>query len=207
MTTTNDRRASASAAALLTAAKEMFSEKGYEGTSVADVTRRAGISVGTLYYHFDGKADLFTSLYREYARGQEQRVRTAVETLRAANVTDHRLQYIAGTRAYLLGAWGARDLSKIFNDPHAPTSFQQAGREVGSAWSERNFRFLTEGEFSFEKKALVAGLAGCMSSWVQDLAQIDDADDADAYIDGAIRLVVAPALGVSLNAREDAALD
>lgn len=42
------------------AAAAVFAERGYEGTRVQDVARRAGLTTGAIYAHFDGKADLLT---------------------------------------------------------------------------------------------------------------------------------------------------
>lgn len=43
---------------ILAVAEQLFSEKGVNNTSLADVAKRAGISKGTLYYHFSSKNDL-----------------------------------------------------------------------------------------------------------------------------------------------------
>jgi len=50
-----------------TAAK-VFSEKGYNATSVKDITIEADISVGTFYLYFKNKEDLFEQLYDEMAK-------------------------------------------------------------------------------------------------------------------------------------------
>lgn len=47
---------------ILTAAKRVFSEKGYAATTVADVARAAGLSYGTIYWYFDSKEELFDAL-------------------------------------------------------------------------------------------------------------------------------------------------
>jgi AcrR family transcriptional regulator len=46
------------------AALKCFVEKGYGGTTVAEIARQAGISAPTLYLYFDGKQALFDSLER-----------------------------------------------------------------------------------------------------------------------------------------------
>ncbi len=43
---------------LLRAATEVFSERGYEGTDVREVARRAGRTTGSIYANFSGKAEL-----------------------------------------------------------------------------------------------------------------------------------------------------
>jgi AcrR family transcriptional regulator len=46
-------------AALVNAAREVFTEKGYAGASTEQILRRARASRGAMYHHFAGKADLF----------------------------------------------------------------------------------------------------------------------------------------------------
>jgi AcrR family transcriptional regulator len=43
---------------LLDAAAEVFCERGYQGTTVAEVARRAGLTTGAIYANFRDKADL-----------------------------------------------------------------------------------------------------------------------------------------------------
>ena len=43
-------------------AKEIFFEKGYASSTIEEISRRAGIGKGSLYYYFKTKDDLFLSL-------------------------------------------------------------------------------------------------------------------------------------------------
>lgn len=47
---------------ILEAAKEVFSEKGFHATTIADVAKRAGMSYGSIYWYFDSKEALFHAL-------------------------------------------------------------------------------------------------------------------------------------------------
>ncbi len=59
-------QAEASRAALVAAARECFTESGYDGTTVAEVLRRAGMARGALYHYFPGgKDELFAVVYRD----------------------------------------------------------------------------------------------------------------------------------------------
>lgn len=44
---------------------KMFSEKGYDNTSVDEITAIAGVAKGSLYYHFSKKEDIFDMLLKE----------------------------------------------------------------------------------------------------------------------------------------------
>lgn len=44
--------------ALIAAATKLFSERGYNGTSIADLANELGLTTASLYYHVQGKQDL-----------------------------------------------------------------------------------------------------------------------------------------------------
>ena len=50
---------------IVDAALYLFSQNGFHGTTMAQIARRAGVGVGTLYQHFQGKEDLYLSLLEE----------------------------------------------------------------------------------------------------------------------------------------------
>ncbi|TPW36014.1 TetR/AcrR family transcriptional regulator [Oecophyllibacter saccharovorans] len=50
---------------ILEGAGRVFLESGYEGASMSEIARMAGVSKGTLYNHFASKADLFSAFFRQ----------------------------------------------------------------------------------------------------------------------------------------------
>lgn len=46
-------------------AMKLFSEKGYEATSIEEITATVGVAKGTLYYHFSSKEEIFNFLVEE----------------------------------------------------------------------------------------------------------------------------------------------
>jgi AcrR family transcriptional regulator len=66
---------------LLEAAAQVFAERGFRGASVAGIVSRAGLSKGALYWHFDGKEDLFFALLEERV---DRPLREAIERLASA---------------------------------------------------------------------------------------------------------------------------
>src|SRR5476649_1909598 len=54
---------------ILSAASELFSEKGYESTTLEEITEKANVSKGTLYYNFDSKEDLVVAMRRDALSG------------------------------------------------------------------------------------------------------------------------------------------
>src|SRR5436305_8774315 len=54
---------------LVLAAMELFWQKGYGSTSVADVLQKAGVNSGSLYHFFPGKQDLLVAVLDLYHAG------------------------------------------------------------------------------------------------------------------------------------------
>ena len=139
-------RASATRATLLTAAREVFTASGFAEASIADVVSRAGASVGSLYHHFGGKADLYLALYEDYSVRQEERAVDAVQVARAAGESDPVRLFVAGARAYLDGCWVERDLARLFLAGGGPPGFGLAARRRYREWTRRNATLLRTGD-------------------------------------------------------------
>jgi AcrR family transcriptional regulator len=65
---------------LLRAAEELFGERSYWRTTVADICARAGIATGSFYAHFDSKAEIFAAVVRQINEDLRQAIRKAIET-------------------------------------------------------------------------------------------------------------------------------
>ncbi len=60
--TRRDENADATRAALLRGARDLFSKKGFHGTSVDEVCAQARVTKGALYHHFRNKDELFAGV-------------------------------------------------------------------------------------------------------------------------------------------------
>ena len=57
---------------ILRAAMELFWEKGYQSTSVADLLKRAEVHSGSLYHFFPGKQDVLLAVLDQYLAGIDE---------------------------------------------------------------------------------------------------------------------------------------
>src|SRR5215211_5576368 len=62
---TQAERRATTTRALLDAARSLFAEKGYHGAAAEEIVRRAGLTRGALYHHFEDKKDLFRAVVDE----------------------------------------------------------------------------------------------------------------------------------------------
>lgn len=62
---TQAERREATRRALLDAGRELFAERGYHEAAATEVVRRAGVTRGALYHHFEDKRDLFRAVVEE----------------------------------------------------------------------------------------------------------------------------------------------
>ena len=83
-------------AALVSAARALFAEKGFAATGTEEVVARAGVSRGALYHQFRDKSDLFLAVFEDVERDLVERVTEAV-----AGETDPAQMMRAGCEAFL----------------------------------------------------------------------------------------------------------
>lgn len=176
-------RGAATRAALLEAAREVFIARGFAEAGVTEVVTRAEASVGSLYHHFSGKADLYLTLFEEFQQRQTQRTRDAIQTARAAGESDPMPLFLAGARAYLEGCREERELAALFLRGDAPPGFEVTLRERLRQWARR-----TAALFEHED-ALVVVVTGALAAVVQQVALAEDLEGAWKMAEEALAII------------------
>jgi AcrR family transcriptional regulator len=182
-------RAATTRAALLSAAREVFTASGFAEASIADVVTRAGASVGSLYHHFGGKGDLYLALFEDYQQRQEDRAAVAVRATRADGVVDPVALFLAGARAYLDGCWVERDLARLFLAGGGPAGFELVARRRYREWTQRNAAVLVPQADEPQGDALVLVLTTVMSEAGHEVAVCEDAARASTLASDVLALV------------------
>src|SRR5437879_1809908 len=90
--------AEATRAALMSAARELFAERGFTDVAAEEIVQRARVTRGALYHHFKDKKDLFGAVCDEVGAELAKRVEDAVMPI-AAN--DPWGAIMAGVDAFL----------------------------------------------------------------------------------------------------------
>ena len=87
---------------ILEIAEKLFSENGYDGTSIEAIAKSVGINKATIYYHFKDKRDIIVSLFKRSIDELEEKV-TLVNNP-SLGVRDHilmELDYLRSKRRIL----------------------------------------------------------------------------------------------------------
>jgi AcrR family transcriptional regulator len=100
------RDASATKAALLQAAQELFAERGYERTTVRDIADRAGVNQALLFRYFGNKEDLFHVVLATESRvlvaespAEQVLAKTLARVLNRSADTEHESVWLAALRS------------------------------------------------------------------------------------------------------------
>ncbi len=75
---TQAERTEATREALIAAARQLFTERGYEDIGTEEIVRAAGVSRGALYHHFGDKASLLRAVYERVEAESTERVARVV---------------------------------------------------------------------------------------------------------------------------------
>jgi AcrR family transcriptional regulator len=181
-------RGATTRSALLAAAREVFTSVGYAQAGVMEIVTRAGASVGSLYHHFSGKADLYGTLFEELHRDQAERTRLAVRRAREAGSSDPRQLFLAGARGYLDCCVEQRELSALFVRGDGPPGFDLVRRQRLLEWSGRNAEyFARSGEPLDEAVSIV--MTGALMLAVAEISLSADAERAQRIVDGVIQVL------------------
>jgi AcrR family transcriptional regulator len=171
--------------ALLDAARQVFTERGFSEASIADIVQRAGSSVGSLYHHFGGKSELYIALWEEHQLAHEEAASQAVAKVRKKGVTNPGQLFETGARAFLQGSWQRRDLALLFSSGDAPPGFEVMRRRRGREWISQNDSLLRLTDEPVDR-LYAAILTSLIGEGAYEVAASKDRRQAEQIIDAVI---------------------
>jgi AcrR family transcriptional regulator len=120
--------AEATRAALISSARALFARRGYSGVGIEEIVRRARVTRGALYHHFEDKHDLFRAVFESVQRDLAKRLLEA-----ASAQPDTAKHLLIGCHAFL-DACAEPDVQRIvLLDGPAVLGFE--------AWHESDVNF------------------------------------------------------------------
>ncbi len=116
---------------LLDAAEEVFGERGFDATSIAEITQRAGVALGTFYVYFPHKEAIFVELVDELGARLRKVTTEAVAGLKNRMEIER-----AGFRAFLAFAGKHRNLYRLVRQAEFvdPAAFKRYYRTIADGY-------------------------------------------------------------------------
>jgi AcrR family transcriptional regulator len=140
--------------AILDAAEELFSQRGFGAVALREIARAAGLNVGSLTYHFGDKAGILSAIYERHTRPMNAR---RLELIReAARVEDRRERLTAILRAYVVPAFHSSD------DLVGGGARFTRLRAILSAEGSEQARLIIAGAFDATTRALIDAILDCV---------------------------------------------
>lgn len=112
---------------IVAAAASLFMDRGYEASSVREISREAGVTEAALYYHFEGKRDLL----REVVRTHLPDLESALGYCRGANSLGELLERLGR-------ALGSPDTARMARFRWVTTDFPRLGEEERALLREKH---------------------------------------------------------------------
>lgn len=125
------QQAASTRAALIAAARRLFAEKGYHGTSTNEVVDATGLTRGALYHHFTDKEALFEAVFRQVEGDLAESAGRAVRKLDA----DPWNQLLEGLAAFLQIIAANPDMQRIMLLDGPAVFGWTKWRSIGSEYS------------------------------------------------------------------------
>ncbi len=161
---------------------------GYAQAGITDIVELAGASVGSLYHHFTGKADLYLALFEQLNDEYEARTRAAVRDSKDAGVSDPMRLLLAGAGGYLEVCVEQRAVVAMFARGDGPPGFHLMWREQLSDWVRRNTEFFARSGEPLDEAAAIV-LTGAMLLATTEVSMATDAEHARQRASGVLAVL------------------
>ena len=141
--------------AILDAAEELFSERGFGAVALREIARAAGLNVGSLTYHFGDKAGILEAIYKRHTSPMNARRLELIGEAKRIEDRDQRLMAIL--RAYVLPAFSSSD-----DLVGGGTRFTRM-RAILSAEGNAQARKIIADAFDDTTRAFIDAIADCVT--------------------------------------------
>jgi len=159
-------------------AVELFTEHGYEGTSLREIAERLDVTKAALYYHFKSKEDIVTSLVEDYSKQMDALIEWGRTQPRSARTRRELL------RRYVDIVAEGDQVFRMLHQNQAAVSMLASAKTRGELFKERIeflIDLLTEpGAGLAERVRAAMAIGGISVGWMFFASQADRHELIDA---------------------------
>jgi AcrR family transcriptional regulator len=161
---------------ILNAAIAVFRERGYSAATIGEVVSASGASIGSIYHHFGGKAELFLAIHEHMAVTIESRIAEAERS------------FDAQVRAYLETLWEHRHTVVVLGSDDIPPGFERIYRETMRVWF-RDWLSVLDIDHSAYGVLLARVIIALLTESAAMLMPAETAAEAEPVIDAALACI------------------
>ncbi|TQM11966.1 TetR family transcriptional regulator [Pseudonocardia kunmingensis] len=181
--------------AITAAAREIFAERGYHGTSIRDIAKRAGLSLSALYYWHPSKQHLLAALVEEITHDYFQRCDRALHEA-GEDPADRLRALVRVTVEYRVGRRIESNIATLeWRNLEPENRDRLAGlrRSATQLWADLIADGVRRGEFHCPhpddaRRAIVAA-CNAIAQWYEPGGDISLPELAERYTQIALRIV------------------
>lgn len=146
---------------IVAAARELFAERGFHRTAMADLAEHAQVSVGTIYRSFASKSEIIRAIIRDDTEGTFEELKADIELVRHGSIGG------AAAIENLIAQW------------------------VSHRHDALNHEIVAEAHRDPEVAGLITSTAGQFRELFRNLAQLTQPDLPDDELEGVAELLLA----------------
>ena len=161
---------------ILNAAIAVFRERGYSAATIGEVVSASGASIGSIYHHFGGKAELFLAIHEHMAVTIESRIAEAERS------------FDAQVRAYLETLWEHRHTVVVLGSDDIPPGFERIYRETMRVWF-RDWLSVLDIDHSAHGVLLARVIIALLTESAAMLMPAESAAEAEPVIEAALACI------------------
>ena len=158
---------------ILNAAIAVFRERGYSAATIGEVVTASGASIGSIYHHFGGKAELFVAIYDHMAVTIESRIANAERS------------FDAQVHAYLEVVWEHRHTAVVLGSGDVPPGFARIYRNGMQVWF-REWLSVLDIDHSPQGQLLARVIIALLTESSGMLMVCETSAEAESVIDAAL---------------------
>jgi AcrR family transcriptional regulator len=172
---------------LLAGAEQVFSERGFERASISEITRRAGVAVGSFYVYFPTKHAIFVELIEHLGRALRKRVFEKTQGLSGRLAIER-----AGMLAFLEFVREHRGMYRIMRQAEFVDEgvFRRYYQSIADAYAHGLTDAMGKGEVSKGDAEVMAwSMMGVLDFLGMRFVLWSETDDLDRVVDAAMKFV------------------
>jgi AcrR family transcriptional regulator len=168
-------------------AVELFTEHGYEGTSLREIAERLGVTKAALYYHFKSKEDIILSLVQDYQAQIDELIAWAKEHPGNAETRRELL-----TRYMHIVAARSQVFRMLHQNQAALNTMAEALRTLKNAPLQLADQLTGPGASLRERARAMMALGSMSVGWMYLCDQVPDHDELTEIVSGIAGELVEP---------------